>query len=184
MRRHKREPFEEGAVQELAARPVESAPDAPSYLTPAESLAELLASRDLILLRTQIAVKDAVARLDESWQRHHRRSVEALGEHTSGFVSHLLGAYLRDLAGQDDSPFYAQAVQAAVVAARAVGDRRLAELPLPITRWSLQEFFSPSRATSRFEDVGDEMATAAVDAFVDVLRRQVRGSPDSPIGSA
>jgi hypothetical protein len=147
-------------------------------------LAELLASRDLIVLRAQILVKDTAGQLAESWDRHRRRSMEALHEHTTGFVSHLLGSYLRDLAGQGDSPSYARAVDAAVAAARRVGEQRLAEVELPVTRWSLREFFTPTRATSRFEDVGDEMASAAVDAFVDVLRHEVRGDTESPVASA
>jgi hypothetical protein len=174
MRRHKRRPFDETDVHDLAAQPVGSAPESPAYLDPAQSLAEVLASRDLIVLRCEMLVHDLVDRLDATWQAHHRRSVEDLREHTVGFVSHFLGAHLRDLAGQADSPAHARAVQAAVGAAEQVGEQRLRELPLLVTRRSLQEFFAPSQATSRFEDVGDEMAVAAVDSFVQALRQDVR----------
>jgi hypothetical protein len=173
-------PYDADEVDQIAGRPVESKAHTPAYMTVEESLSQFLSNRDVVSLQAQTIVSDRIERLEATWEELDERNWDLLHEHAVMYVANKLAIYLRDIAGQPDSRGHASATNQALRAAIAVGEARLAEMPRHLKRSSLHEFFFPKSDSQFLGRVGDQMASAAIEAYVEGLRAEIPKRVDDP----
>jgi hypothetical protein len=173
-------PYDAEKVDRIAGRPVEGRARTPAYMSVEESLSQFLSNRDVVALQAHTIVNDRIERLEDTWEELDERNSDLLHEHAVMYVANKLAIYLRDIAAQPDSRGHANATDQALRAAIAVGEARLAEMPRHLRRSSLHEFFFPKSESQFLGSVGDRMATAAIEAYVEGLRAEMPKRADDP----
>ncbi len=155
--RRKPAPFDRGQVASMIAQRADH--EAGNvYLSPQDSYRQLSSFRDVLALQAAAALQSDVERLDATWRRS--RKDQDLRELTVLYPAHALVARIRDAAGQAPSPEQTAAARAALRAAVAHGEHRLAQCSGNGPDAVLEFFGHPGGTAAYLDRLVEETLTA------------------------